>query len=150
MKNNEKQNEFQKKLALKIKDRRKKLNLTYADISRITGLNSSTLLRYENGDIKNIPANKIELLSDVLKISPIELMGWETKDLNYLSEDEKNIIDNFRKFNSNGKDKIIEYVNDISLISKYKNIQIYERSNLCETPINIRQTRSNNQDSENE
>lgn len=142
--------EIQKDLSIRIKKRREELNLTYAKISKDTGLSKSTLLRYENGCIKNIPADKIELLSDALKMSPIELMGWNDNIPHDLSQDEEKIVVSFRKLNSNGKDKIIEYVDDISLINKYKNIQMCEVYSDNINIISTKRAHSDNQDSDEE
>lgn len=142
--------EIQKDLSIRIKKRREELNLTYSEISKNTGLSASTLLRYENGSIKNIPADKIEILSDVLKMSPIELMGWNDAIPTDLSYEEEKIVVSFRKLNSNGKDKIIEYVDDISLINKYKNIQMCEVYSDNINIISTKQAHNDNQDSDEE
>ena len=64
---------FSKELSNRIKRRREELGLSYSYIAEKTGLSRSTLLRYENGMIKNIPADKIETLAKVLKINPVQM-----------------------------------------------------------------------------
>ncbi len=64
------------KIALKIKERRLKLGLSYQILEEKTGISRSTLQRYETGKIKNLPIDKFELISKALGITPIELMGW--------------------------------------------------------------------------
>lgn len=61
----------------KIKCRRHELDMTLEDVSTFVGVSRQTLSRYETGVIGNIPSDKIELLAQVLKISPSYLMGWD-------------------------------------------------------------------------
>ncbi len=63
-----------------IKERRKERRLTLRDAGKIIGISESTFSRYENGAIKDIPAEKIKKICDVLTISPQELMGWEEEN----------------------------------------------------------------------
>lgn len=145
-------------LSQRIKNRRIKMNLSYADISKKTGLSRSTLLRYENGKIKNIPADKIELLAEVFNMNPIELMGWENSfNDNKLNTSEENLILDFRKLNNLGKNKVIEYTKDISEINKYTTkIQISTTcsKNVCKISTNpeitTRRAHNDYQDSEKE
>lgn len=37
----------------------------------------STLFKYENGLIQNIPINKIEKLAKIYNIAPAHIMGWQ-------------------------------------------------------------------------
>jgi repressor LexA len=64
----------------RIKKRRLAMNLTLQDLSDRAGVSRQTIFRYENGEIKNIPSDKIELIAAGLNVSPGYIMGWE-KDL---------------------------------------------------------------------
>lgn len=61
----------------RIKKRRKDLNKTLEDIGNRVGVTRATIQRYENGNIVNIPSDKIELLAKALETTPAYLMGWE-------------------------------------------------------------------------
>ena len=61
----------------KIKNRRLELGLTLEEVAKAAGVSAPTILRYENGDIKNVRKNKIKALADALKVEPAYLMGWE-------------------------------------------------------------------------
>ncbi len=64
-------NENDKKILQgKLKQRRLFLDLTYQDLADKTGLSKSTLQRYETGGIKNLPYDKIFILSDALEVNP--------------------------------------------------------------------------------
>ena len=59
--------------------------------------NRATIYRYENNDIENMPITVLNRLSEILKISPMVLMGWEEssvqKKYNQLTDEQKNNID---------------------------------------------------------
>lgn len=63
-----------------IKERRIELGLTMADVAKAVGVSEATVSRWESGDIKNMKRSRIASLSDVLKISPIVLMGMSEDD----------------------------------------------------------------------
>lgn len=54
----------------RLKERRLFLDMTYQDLANKTGLSKSTLQRYETGGIKNLPYDKIFILSEALEVSP--------------------------------------------------------------------------------
>lgn len=61
----------------RIKNRRLELDLSYQELSDLTGISKSTLQRYETGFIKKVPVNQIELIAKALRVSPSYLMGWD-------------------------------------------------------------------------
>lgn len=61
----------------RIKERRLALGLTLNDLSAKAGVSRQTIFRYESGEIKNIPSDKIELIARALETTPSYLMGWE-------------------------------------------------------------------------
>ncbi len=66
----------------RIKERRLILGLSYQKLSDLTGISSSTIQRYEKGNIKNLPADKLILLANALETTPAYLIGWDKKDHN--------------------------------------------------------------------
>ncbi len=104
----------------KIKQRRKELNYSYQDLADRTKMSKSTLQRYETGSIKNIPLDKLEVLSKALKISPIQLIGIEEKNhyntvneasttYSIFTKEEEKLIYNYRKLSKEAKD-IVDYI----------------------------------------
>ena len=63
-----------------IKTRRDELGLTMQDIADYVGVSKPTIQRYESGEIVNLKQGMIYKLSQVLRISPAKLMGWENPD----------------------------------------------------------------------
>ncbi len=64
-------------IANNIKVRRRELGYTLEEIAKRLGTSRQTVHRYETGVISNIPSDKVELLADVLDVTPSYLMGWD-------------------------------------------------------------------------
>ena len=60
-----------------IKARRLELGYTMKEEASAIGVSEGTISRWESGSIKNIPREKIELLSKFLDIPVPVLMDWE-------------------------------------------------------------------------
>ena len=67
----------------KIKLRRLELGLSYQELSDLTGINKSTLQRYETGFIKKVPINQVQIIAKALNVTPGYLMGWENDNENH-------------------------------------------------------------------
>ena len=65
-----------KEIGNRIKISREKANMSLNDVALKLGVNKSTILRYENGEISKVKAPIIESLADVLHVSPHYLLGW--------------------------------------------------------------------------
>lgn len=65
-----------------LKEQRKKLGLTLAEIADIMGVSEATVQRWESGNIKNIRQERISKLAEVLHVTPASLMGWENPESN--------------------------------------------------------------------
>lgn len=63
-------------LQKRMKERRKQLNLTLADMANQLGITDATLNRYESGSIKTIKYDMIVKIAEILQCSPQYLMGW--------------------------------------------------------------------------
>lgn len=62
-----------------LKQRRKELGLTLAQIADEMGVAEATVQRWESGNIKSVRYDKIGKLADILKVQPSALMGWEER-----------------------------------------------------------------------
>lgn len=60
-----------------MKNRRIELDMSYQTLADKVGISKSTLQRYETGNIKNMPIDKLEEVADALMVSPSYLMGWD-------------------------------------------------------------------------
>ena len=65
----------------KIYERRKQLGLTLEEVGEAVGVGKSTVLKWENGTIKNMGIDKAEALAKVLQMNPVEFVPsdneWE-------------------------------------------------------------------------
>lgn len=86
-------------IANKLKTLRNKNNLSLKKVADFLNITSSTILKYENTDITNIPIDNIIKLAKIYKVTPSYILGLENYDKNnfHLSEEEKELILNLRK-----------------------------------------------------
>lgn len=61
----------------RIKKTRNALNISQTDLAEKIGSSKQTMHKYENNIVTNIPSDKIELIANVLGVTPAYLMGWE-------------------------------------------------------------------------
>lgn len=67
---------FVENLSSILKQRRKELGLTLAQIADHMGVAEATVQRWESGNIKNIRYEKIGKLAEILQVNPASFMGW--------------------------------------------------------------------------
>lgn len=58
-----------------LRNRRKELGLTMKEVATAVGVSEATVSRWESGNIANMGRDKINALSKVLNLSPINIMG---------------------------------------------------------------------------
>lgn len=75
----------------RIKTMRIQNGLSIDDLAYRLGKNRTTIYRYENGDIENLPLGILDSLANALNTSPAYLMGWahSENDLSTIYEDNK-------------------------------------------------------------
>ena len=61
-----------------LKNRRKELNLTMKQVADFVGVSEATVSRWESGNIANMGRDKIALLSQILKITPLVIAGYDS------------------------------------------------------------------------
>ena len=60
-----------------IRKRRKLMGYTLEELAKKAGVSTTTIVRYERGEIKAIGHDKIKKLADALDTTPEQLLGWE-------------------------------------------------------------------------
>lgn len=105
----------------RIKVTRKQQGLSIDDLAYRLGKNRTTIYRYENGDIENLPLGILDSLANALNTTPAYLMGWETSNefntqgyTEINTSEVKHVSRWFEEFGSNvfndeEHEKIIEY-----------------------------------------
>lgn len=60
----------------RIKTIRMRQGITIDELAYRLGKNRTTIYRYENGDIENLPLGILDCLADALNTTPAYLLGW--------------------------------------------------------------------------
>lgn len=55
--------------------RRKELGLTLEQIGKYVGVSKSTVKKWESGEIESMRVDKVDLLAEILRVSPLEIIG---------------------------------------------------------------------------
>lgn len=111
----------------RIKLLREKAGLSQDELAQKLNTTKQTIYKYEMGIVTNIPSDKIEKLALIFHISPAYIMGWtdETASVNSntsspkLSDQEQQLLKNFRILNNLGQSRTLEYVEDLTYNEKY-------------------------------
>ena len=64
----------------RIRTIRKHQGLSIDEVASKLGKNRTTIYRYENGDIENLPLGILDPLANALNTTPAYLMGWENSN----------------------------------------------------------------------
>ena len=100
----------------RIRTMRKQQGLSIDDLAYRLGKNRTTIYRYENGDIENLPLGILDSLADALNTTPAYLMGWETiepdippvpQDALYMAKWYEEF--GYNAFNEEEYNKVVEY-----------------------------------------
>lgn len=67
-------------MANRIKELRKRKNITLLEIANRLGVSESTVQRYESGKINKLKYETMSALANMLDVSPEYLMGWSDED----------------------------------------------------------------------
>lgn len=69
-----------------IRKRRKELKMSVDELARKIGKDRSTVYRYENGDIGNMPLELVAPMVEALKMTPQELLSFFVTKSEWLAE----------------------------------------------------------------
>lgn len=91
-----------------IRRRRKELNMSADELAKKLNKDRSTIYRYENGDIENLPLDILEPIASALDTTPQYLMGWDKNEQIYHAPDDENphettMLDAFGKLSIDGQ-----------------------------------------------
>ena len=91
-----------------LKNRRAELGLTLLDIAKMMDVSEATVQRWESGVIKSIRYDKIARLAEVLKIDPVDLMGWEQEKPPETDGKAKELLDIINRLSDQNLDRAID------------------------------------------
>lgn len=120
------------KVCERIQKLRMSKGLTQKELGDLLGVTKETIKKYENGQIRNLKADTIKKLTDYFGVPPVNFI-YDSNEIpnyskpaiesflyTYFGEDTAMILKNINLLNEDGIRKVIEYVNDIVEIQKYK------------------------------
>lgn len=64
------------KIGNSIKEARKAKGLTQKDLAKLLGCSHTTISKYEQGEIENMPRPRMQRLAEILEVSPIILFNF--------------------------------------------------------------------------
>lgn len=86
-----------------------KKDLSYSDLSKLTGITKSSLQRYATGSTPKIPMPAIEKLAKALGVTEAYLMGWDKASPKQNDSDKaEQLLEIFRKLSPENQEKILE------------------------------------------
>lgn len=114
----------------RIRRLRTEKNLTQEDLGKILGVTKSAVQKYENGTIVNFKSDVIQKMSEYFGVAPAYFIFEEFPEYSsskisgllvahYGSWFEDFLV-NINKLNTDGKQKLYAYCEDLALIDKYK------------------------------
>ena len=111
----------EKKIGLKLREKRKSLGLTLEQVAKYVGVNESTVSRWELGEIDNMRRDRIASLSAVLKISPLFILGMEEpedkKRLVTNTPEETKLITGYRGINAEAQKMVLGMIDQLRNIA---------------------------------
>lgn len=106
----------------RIRIKREEMGLSQDELANKMGYKSrSSINKIENGT-NDILQSKVIAFAKILNTSVAYLMGWEEHNQNNqykINIKKKQLIDNYEKLNDKGKEKLIEYSDDLVSSKKY-------------------------------
>lgn len=94
-----------------LKQRRHEIGLVLEEVGKKVGVSKGTVQKWESGFIDNMKRDKIALLSDALKISPLQIIGYE--------DDTPKILTYYNELNQVGKQEAEKRIEELTHIDKY-------------------------------
>ena len=108
-----------------IKKLRNEKKITQSELGIMLGVNTSSIQKYESGATKNLKLETIRELCHIFDVPPIIFVFPEIYDNNYHKKFKNYdllpyIFTELLDLNKAGSDKIINYIDDIRSIQRYK------------------------------
>ena len=128
----------------RLKNARIEKQLNQNDVAKAVGIATSTIARYEKGQISKIKLPIIEAISRYLGINPAWVLGKSNvkfeKDLKKskpLTNKEQHILNKYKNLNYNGQQKAEAYIDDLLVNPKYTAAQTAPQNSISGeiTPI---------------
>ena len=117
-------------VGMRIRERRKELNMSVDELAKRLNKNRTTVYRYEKGDIENLPIDVLDPLAKALDTTPAYLMGWDTKS----NKDAVTIGELLRLMRTQRNMTVKEYSQEIGISAN--DLRKYESGEKC-IPLSV-------------
>ena len=104
----------------RIKERKKQLGITNEQLAAKSGISFGTLNKILGSETKDPSISNIIKLKNALGLSQDYLFGTSESDAQTFTEDEQELISDFRKLNAEGKAAAVGAVKAFTLLDQYK------------------------------
>ena len=117
----------------RIKQLRKDHDMSQEMLGNMLGVQKSAILKYEKGEVENIPRESILIMASKFNVTPEYILAFsDDEKAGYMSEnmvetclvskygaDAFKLLDRFASMTARNKDKLLELSEDISKAEKY-------------------------------
>lgn len=117
-----------------IKMLRKSKDMSQEELGKRLGVGRAAVNKYEKGIVENIPLKTIEKIAEIFNVSPIYLVGWDskTKIMTYeervvygvkyfYTEEGVHLLKTYSQLSKEGRKKAIQYMEDLYQIHNITN-----------------------------
>lgn len=119
------------KVNTRIRKLRQEKGLTQGELAKLLGVTKAAVQKYENGTINNLKRETIQKLCEIFECIPVLFIYDELPPnptiTNYFDAVKRNlepesleILKNYMTLTDLGKEKVAQYIKDISRIEEYK------------------------------
>lgn len=112
---------------------RKQRNMTQGELAKRLGVGRTTILKYENGDIENLPRSTISKMATIFGVTPSYLMCFDQWDEETLSDDVAlieriqarwgkrvvQLLSNYMELNDAGRETLLTISESLTILPKY-------------------------------
>lgn len=104
----------------RLRERREALGLKQSELGKLLGVTGSAVGNYENG-VSSPKADVLYKAFDVLQCDANYLFQDDMAEVAYTDEEtgEFKLLEMFRKLNAEGKDKLMDYADDLLQTGRY-------------------------------
>lgn len=116
----------------RIRELRQLSGLSQEELGKRVGVQRAAIQKYEKGTVENIPTKTIELIANVLGVSPTYIMGWDGFDTEKLTQEvivlqgvklhfgkpAVDLLECYTNSNLDGRQRLLDYACDIERLYK--------------------------------
>lgn len=120
------------KIGERIREARKAKGWSQSKLGEELGVSQQMVAQYEKGD-RTPKKETVEKIADALDVIPLQLMDFkqtfnipdvDSAFYDFSSEETQQFIElvrDYKKLNDEGKNKVVEFANDLTHVEKYRN-----------------------------